>query len=277
MRHSSCFHRLPPLLRVWQPLANITLMQLTDLNWPQVQALSKDTPVVFPIAALEQHGGHLPLFTDSMLLGEIIRLAAERLGDRVLFAPLMWLGNSDHHLDFPGTLSAAPRVYLDLLGGLLENFIQHGFRRLVFINGHGGNDVPGKQTVFEIRQRHRERNDLLLLFATYWHLGAKPWEIEPQLRQRQMGHACEWETSMILRLAPHLVADVKKLVSVPFGNPFEPATRGWITTDRTVPGHIGDPQFATAEKGEVLFHAFADDVVALLERVVRWDGKDWNG
>ena len=95
------FHRLPPVLRVWQPFANITLMQLTDLNWYQVQALSKDTPVVFPIAALEQHGGHMPLFTDSMLLGEIIRRVSERVGNRALFAPLMWLGNSDHHLDFP--------------------------------------------------------------------------------------------------------------------------------------------------------------------------------
>ena len=94
-------------------------MQLTDLNWPAVQDLSKNTPVVFPIAALEQHGRHMPLFTDSMLLGEIIRRAAERLKDRVLFAPLLWLGNSDHHLDFPGTLSAPPRTYLDLLSGLL--------------------------------------------------------------------------------------------------------------------------------------------------------------
>src|SRR6476646_8868820 len=120
-------------------------MELKNLSWPAVHSLNKDTPVVFPIAALEQHGHHLPLFTDSLLLGEIIRRTAERVGDRVLFAPLTWLGNSDHHLDFPGTLSAPPRTYLDLLCGLLENFIQHGFRRLVFVNGHGGNDVPGKQ------------------------------------------------------------------------------------------------------------------------------------
>jgi len=69
-------------------------MQLSDLNWPSVQALSKDTPVVFPIAALEQHGHHLPLFTDSLLLGEVIGRASKRLADRVLFAPLLWLGNS---------------------------------------------------------------------------------------------------------------------------------------------------------------------------------------
>src|SRR5438132_5118063 len=184
-------------------------MQLSDLTWPQVQALSKDTPIVFPVAALEQHGHHLPLFTDSLLLGDIIRRAAEGMGERVVFAPLMWLGNSDHHLDFAGTLSAPPRAYLDLLNGLLENFIQHGFRRLIFVHGHGGNDCPGKQTVFEARQRHRHRSDLLLLFATYWLLGAKPALADPTLHQQQMGHACEWETSMILRLAPHLVGNFK--------------------------------------------------------------------
>src|SRR3954454_20573124 len=98
-------------------------MRLTDLPWPAVAALSKDTPVVIPVAALEQHGHHLPVFTDSMLLGEIVRRVGERFTDRVLFAPLTWLGNSDHHLEFAGTLSAPPRTYLDTLNGLAENFL----------------------------------------------------------------------------------------------------------------------------------------------------------
>src|SRR5215216_7132492 len=110
-------------------------MQLAELTWPAIQALNKDTPVVIPVAALEQHGHHLPLFTDSMLLGEIVRRVAEKLHERVLFAPLTWLGNSDHHLDFAGTLSAPPRVYLDTLCGLADNFITHGFKRIVFLNG----------------------------------------------------------------------------------------------------------------------------------------------
>jgi creatinine amidohydrolase len=110
-------------------------MNLAELAWPAIAALSKDVPVVIPVAALEQHGHHLPVFTDSLLLGEIVRRVAARFEDRALFAPLMWLGNSEHHLDFAGTLSAAPRVYLDLLNGLAENFLTHGFRRIVFING----------------------------------------------------------------------------------------------------------------------------------------------
>lgn len=252
-------------------------MDLTDLTWPVVASLPKDTPIVFPIAALEQHGHHLPLFTDSLLLGEIVRRVKERFSKTIVFAPLTWLGNSDHHLDFAGTLSAAPRTYLDLLNGLADNFVRHGFKRLVFINGHGGNDVPGKQAVFELRQRYRDRSDLLFLLATYWSLGAKPWETMPGLHQHEMGHACEWETSMMLKLAPHLVGNYRAAAPVDAGNPFIPAARGWITTDRTVPGHIGSPQLATAEKGKHLFNVFAADVAALLERVLAWDGRSWNG
>jgi creatinine amidohydrolase len=249
-------------------------MDLAHLSWPAVAALSLDTPVVIPVAALEQHGHHLPVFTDSILLGEVVRRVSPHFADRVLFAPLMWLGNSDHHLDFAGTLSAAPRLYLDLLNGLAENFLKHGFRRIVFLNGHGGNEVPGRQAVFELRQRHREQDDLLLLFATYWSLGTEP---VTGFEQKEMGHACEWETSMMLRIDPSLVGGYGAAVTVPQGNPFLPASRGWITRERTEPGHIGSPQVASAEKGEALLARFAGDAVAFLERVIAWDGRSWNG
>ncbi|MBC7852724.1 MAG: creatininase family protein, partial [Pirellulaceae bacterium] len=127
-------------------------MNLTDLKWPDVAALPRITPIVIPIAALEQHGRHMPVFTDSMLCGEVIRRVSENLQDRVLFTPLMWLGNSEHHLDFAGTMSAAPRVYLDLLRDMVENFLFHNFTRIVLVNGHGGNIVPAQQAIFELRQ-----------------------------------------------------------------------------------------------------------------------------
>ena len=249
-------------------------MNLAEMTWPEVAGLSKDTPVVIPVAALEQHGHHLPVFTDSMLLGEVVRRVTAVMSDRVLFAPLMWLGNSDHHLDFSGTLSASPRLYLDLLNDFVENLLRHGFRRIAFINGHGGNTTPGKQAVFEARQRHRDRHDLLLLFTTYWD-HAKPHLDNRELVQDYMGHACEWETSMIMRIAPQLVKDVAQLPDVSPGFAFEPAYRGWTTADRTVPGHIGSPRFATPQKGEYLFECFARGVVQWLERVIAWDGKSW--
>jgi creatinine amidohydrolase len=245
---------------------------LIDLRWPDIASLPKSTPVVLPVAALEQHGHHLPVFTDSMLLGEIVRRVEPRLNDRVLFAPLQWLGNSDHHIDFPGTVSAPPRVYLDVLAGMAENFLRHGFQRLVFLNGHGGNDVPGRQVVFELRQHHRDREDLLLLFATYWNLGAAQ---VSGFEQTEMGHACEWETSMILRMAPHLVGNYQEARPVAATASFEPASRGWITKERSPVGHLGQPHAASAEKGEKLFAAFAENATRFLERVLAWDGKSW--
>lgn len=253
-------------------------MRLAELSWPAVASLPKSTPVVIPVAALEQHGHHMPLFTDSLLLAEVVRRIEESFSSNVLFAPLTWLGNSEHHLDFCGTLSASPRTYLDLLNDLAENFIRHGFTRVLFLNGHGGNDVPGKQAVFELRQRHRSRSDLLLLFGTYWLIPANDRHWPADFVQNQMGHACEWETSMMLRIHPHLVAaDHGKVPAVAFGNPFEPASRGWVTQDRSAPGHIGSPAAASAEKGEVLFREFAADASALLNRVLAWNGTSWDG
>jgi creatinine amidohydrolase len=157
------------------------------------------------------------------------------------------------------------------MNNLVDNLVTHGFRRIVLVNGHGGNIVPNQQAVFEARQRYRKRDDLLLLSVTYWLLGGKPWEANPAIAQQRMGHACEWETSMMLRVAPQLVGDLKQVKPVPFDFDFEGA-RGWTTRERTAPGHIGDPTGATAEKGETLFTVFSNDLVQYLERVAAWTG-----
>ena len=217
----------------------------------------------------------VPLFTDSLLLGEIVRRAEEQLLDDALFTPLMWLGNSHHHMDFPGTLSAEPRVYLDLLNGLLENLLHHGFKRLVLLNGHGGNMVPGAQSVFETRQRYRDRKDLLLLSATYWDQ-AKIGEARDDFAQDAMGHAGELETSMMMVIRPDLVGENKR-DEVPKGEAFDTTTRGWTTKDRSDPGHIGVPAAASAEKGETLFTIFTDGAVNLIKEVQDWDGHSWDG
>lgn len=249
-------------------------MELAELSWPAVAELPRTMPVVFPIAALEQHGRHMPVFTDSMLLGEVVRrVKLAPVAGKCLFAPLQWLGNSHHHLDFPGTLSATPRVYLDMIKDLATCFITHGFTRIVFVNGHGGNIVPAQQALFELKQDHRTKRDLLLLSLTYWDAAGNPAESIPGLTQRQMGHACEWETSMVLRLNPGLVVGPAATVpEVPFGKGFSPGYRAWVMPDRSEPGHIGMPAGATAEKGEALFTFFSAGVATYLERVVSWTG-----
>src|SRR5258708_14692037 len=136
------------------------------MKWPEVEALPKATPVVVPIAALEQHGRHMPVFTDSLLLGEVVRRAAEAMKNKVLFVPLMWLGNSHHHLDFPGTMSASPRLYLDLLIDLIDNLLVHGFQRIVLLNGHGGRKLPTHAATHDGTTKNRGSNELLLVPLT---------------------------------------------------------------------------------------------------------------
>ena len=249
-------------------------MELTDLAWPAVAALDRSTPVIFPVAALEQHGRHMPVFTDSLLLGEVIRRVKQTpVAAKCLFAPLQWLGNSHHHCDFPGTLSATPRVYLELIKDLANNFLAHGFTRILFVNGHGGNIVPLQQALFELKQDHRTNRELLLLSLTYWDAAGSPLPTIPGLVQKQMGHACEWETSMVLRLNPALVVGpLKDVPEIPHGEALAPGYRAWVMPDRSEPGHIGNPALATPEKGEALFAHFATGLEKYLERVANWNG-----
>lgn len=252
-------------------------MRLSELTWPAIDALPRDIPVLIPLAAVEQHGHHLPLFTDSMLLGEVLSRTESAAGEEFLMLPLQWLGNSHHHLDFAGTLSANPRAYLDLVSSLVENVVQHGFTRILLINGHGGNEVPGQQVLFELRQLWRQRNDLLLLYSAYWSLADRQAAFFSELHQQQMGHACEWETSMMLQLACHLVGDYAAAAPNEPMEAFAPARRAWVTKDRSEHGHIGAPHLATPEKGEMLFNSFAEGLQRLIARMHSWDGQTWSG
>ena len=224
-------------------------VRLQEMSWPAVAAVPNECRWSCRSPPSSSTAGICPSSPTACCWAKSCGRAADRLGDRVVWAPLLWLGNSHHHLDFAGTLSAAPRTYLDLLGDLIDNLVGHGFRRIVLLNGHGGNIVPASQAVFEARQRHRDRDDLLLLSATYWLLGASRPRLTGRFVQDRMGHACEWETSMILGLAPHLVGDMRPIEPVPFGNPFEPASRGWITQERSAAGHIGDPRAGQRREG----------------------------
>ena len=251
-------------------------MQLQNLSWPEIEKLTRDIPVLIPIAAIEQHGNHLPVSTDSDLLGEIVARTEATMGSSFLSLPLQWLGNSHHHLDFPGTLSCSPRTYLDMVGGIVDNMLQHGFRRILILNGHGGNDVPGRQVTFEVRQKYRERDELLLLFSTYWQLAGPPANTVPQLQQTEMGHACEWETSMMLAISPEHVGDYLSAEPLDPGVGFSPAERAWRTKQRTAEGHIGFPAQATLEKGLALLEHFSCGVTKTIQKMQSWDGQSWN-
>src|SRR4051794_35601228 len=114
-------------------------MRFAEMTAPEIRAADRDgTLVVAPIAACEQHSRHLPVFTDSILVGAVADGLERAMADRVLLLPVLWLGASQHHLPFGGTLTASLPTYEQMLVELLEPLLRDGFRRLMFLNGHGG-------------------------------------------------------------------------------------------------------------------------------------------
>ena len=107
-RKRSALPKAGSILRVCNRREKERTVYLANLTWPAVEALDRRLPVVIPLAAVEQHGHHLPVNTDSMLLGEVVRRAEESAGARALIAPLQWLGNS------PPRCPPAQRSMLDI-------------------------------------------------------------------------------------------------------------------------------------------------------------------
>ncbi len=161
--------------------------------------------VVLPIGSLEQHGHHLPMLTNSLIGEEIVRRAHAELGEAVLFLPMLWVGASDHHRGLPGAISASNDTYTHLLMDILDSLIGNGFRRIVLLNSHGGNGGPGGNAIYQIQLRHRDKPDLWLTMVSWFTIAGPQIAQIASLQQKHVTHACELETSMILRLRPELV------------------------------------------------------------------------
>jgi creatinine amidohydrolase len=253
-------------------------MQLGDLKWTQTESIATK-PVVVPLGALEQHGHHMPMFTDSMIIGEIARRAEAELGNEAVFLPTLWIGSSDHHLGFPGTVSAGSDTYVQLLEDIIESLLSAGFRRIFLLNGHGGNIVPGRQAIYNVQLRQREIEDIFLCFSSWWTITAPQLEAMPDLEAKTVNHACELETSMILTLRPELV-DMTKATGMRTTFPSEFYVPDFSAPSRvdvarafdqlSATGAFGHPEIATAEKGEALFAACAEQVALFVRELANW-------
>ena len=249
-----------------------------ERRWTETER-DRNKVAVGPLGSLEQHGHHLPMLTDSMIIAEIARRAESVLGDGARFRPTLWLGASHHHLAFPGTVSLSNNLYVNVVEDVLESLITAGFRRIFLLNGHGGNITPSRQAIHNVQIRHRDTKGLLLAFSSWWTIAAEQIAGIPGIQADSVTHACEMETSMILRLRPELV-DMESATgtNIDFDSEFyvpdfSAASRVDIarTFDQlSVTGAFGHPELATAEKGEALFQAAANEVVKFVREFARW-------
>jgi creatinine amidohydrolase len=244
-------------------------MRFHEMTFPELRDVPRDgTVVLAPIAACEQHSRHLPTFTDTILVTAVAEGVEQRLPRQVLLLPTLWFGASAHHVRFGATLSADVDTHIDMLCDLLTPLLEDGHKRFLILNGHGGNIDTMQVALRRLQPRWRDRG---LTAGSYWDLAAKELAELAEGPRKSMGHACEFETAMVLALRPDLVRKSEIKNDPP---PSEPAIRGlYVAEDmkqRTDHGCVGYPELATADKGRRLIEAAvartAEVVQALLQR-----------
>jgi creatinine amidohydrolase len=231
---------------------------------PEIRGVDRSSTLVLaPIAACEQHGPHLPVITDTVLATAVAEGVERALPDWVLLLPTLWLGASDHHLRFGGTLTASLPVYESMLVELLTPLLDDGFRRVMILNGHGGNIDPLRVA---LRRLDRAYPTTILTGAAYWDLAAGEIAGLCEGPKKEVGHACEVETSLMLHLRPDLVR--RELIrDDPDTSPAALAGLTWARDfgRKTRHGVVGHPEAADAGRGRRMYEA----IVARVSGVAR--------
>jgi creatinine amidohydrolase len=142
-------------------------MKLELLTWLQVQQIDLSTPVIIPTGALEQHGPHLPLYTDTLFVEAIANAVELELSNEVLLTPVLWVGGSENLMDFSGTITATPSSYISNLQAIIRSLSKHGFYKFCVLNSHGGNTDLNSVALRELKA---ENKNLVLTHFAYWEL-----------------------------------------------------------------------------------------------------------
>ena len=263
---------LPPLpSRFWADLST------RDFAALQSTGQAAQLVAVLPVAAVEQHGPHLPLSVDATLLQGVIDAALPHLGADVpaLFLPPQNIGLSTEHENFPGTLTLSPATVIALWTELGACVARAGVKKLLIFNSHGGNVAVMDIVARELRQRHG-----LLVYSASWFSLPQPPEVQRlfSAQEHRFGiHAGDIETSMMLHLAPGTVhmehAQHFRSTSQDRAERFailgngKSAKMGWAMEDYHPSGAVGQADAATADKGRAVVQAAGAALAALLAEV----------
>jgi creatinine amidohydrolase len=242
---------------------------IEDMTWQEVRDLAArpDSVAVVPIGAIEQHGPHLPLGTDTITVKWLCEQAASGL-EGVAVAPTIPFGESDNHRAFPGTISVSLKTLSALLVEVGESLFRSGFHAVVIINGHGGNTQTVAAAALDLRERTRQVVAQLMWTAVV----PDAWGI---MESPIVWHADESETSTMLAITPHLVHMDRAVDEIPQPMPFIEFTEEALLNTKidiglppthklTTSGTIGEATLATAEKG----HAVMDQAVLNLRQTI---------
>ncbi|MFC5278560.1 creatininase family protein [Halorubrum rubrum] len=231
--------------------------------------------LIVPIGSVEQHGHHLPVATDTILVDAVAHLAAERVEADVplLVTPPFWSGFSPHHMSFGGTITLDFDAMLEAIENVAASALKNGFDALLLLNGHGGNRSLISAATSTIGEEH---DDVEVLGLTYFSLAAR---FVAEIRESELGgmaHGGEFETSLMQHLRPDLVKE-DRIEGSMLDEPYELGIRDLVEggplavyrefEEYSHTGAIGAPELATPEKGEEIYERLGDEMERLLREV----------
>jgi len=251
----------------------------SDIYWPDVAAdAASGWIAILPLAAIEQHGPHLPLGTDMMIATAYLARVRELLPKTLpaVFLPAQPVGISTEHTAYPGTLTLPPEVAIRSWMALGESVARAGVRKLVMVSSHGGNSAAMGLVAQELRARHG-----MLAVTTAWSRFGVPAGLFATEEERHGIHGGAIETAIMLAAHPDLVR-IEQIANFQsrtvamerdyrWLNAQRPAPFAWQAQDLHPGGAIGDATAATADKGRQLLDHGARAFCELLADVDRFD------
>jgi creatinine amidohydrolase len=263
--------------KTWDDAMTIEV-EWARMTAPELRALAArpHAIAILPVGSLEQHGPHLPVITDTASASAAAIRAARLVSDDTAVAvlPGLWLGMSEHHLPFGGTISLDYEAYHGILRGVVRSLKSLGFARLLIVNGHGGNVDPLAVAVRELAVQYA----MPIVATTPWFLApadiAEIFESDTAPK-----HACEGETSVMMAIAGDIVRTDKLDEAVQQAPPAVHAPSGFsrfysFSERAPVTGTWGDPRSATREKGERFLAVQARELSNAIRDSKLWSAPD---
>lgn len=230
----------------------------------ELLAALEDRPVVIvPVGSVEQHGPHCPQDVDISIPYALAMRAADEVDDfPVIVAPPVTYGFTHYNMGEVGTITLGLETFIAVLCDVSRSIWANGFRRIILLNGHGGNEAPTWSASVKLAEE-----DVWALALTYWNMAPDELTAWSERDGGSIGHGGEWETSLQLFIRPHLV-DPSLMVKDEWRRHFSPAVQRYAhfpeRRREMAHGVMGDPFVASAAKGERLFNVLTERLIALV-------------
>ena len=247
---------------------------LPYLSWTQITELPDraNTVIILAAGATEQHGPHLPCSVDTAISSGVIGHALARLPATVpAFAlPPITYGKSEEHLHFPGTMTLTGTTLLSTVTEIGDSVYRSGFRKLLIVNGHGGQPQVMEMAARELRLRY---GDFVIIPTSVWKMPSGLGAFTSEKEKKLSMHAGHGETALMLALAPDTVRMEHAVANFPDEFPIKLLSQdgrpacAWTTRDFGPSGVIGDPCGATADQGQVILESLSSHWAQAIEEV----------